>query len=129
MRAMTKASLGSVLALTFAAAAGSAQATVHIFRTTLSGLNEAPPNASPGTGSAQVTFDDVLNTMLVEVTFADLLGPNIAAHIHAATAVPGTGTAPVATVTPTFTGFPSGTTAGSYSHLFDMTLASSYRAG
>jgi len=35
----------------------------------------------------------------------------------------------VATVTPTFTGFPSGTTAGSYSHLFDMTAASSYRAG
>jgi len=63
------------------------------------------------------------------VAFAGLLGPNIAAHIHAPTDVAGVGTAPVNTVTPTFTGFPSGTTFGSYSHLFDMTLASSYRAG
>ena len=107
MRALT-------LALALSAAAGlaaPANAVTYRFITHLSGPNEAPPNASPGTG------------------FADLLGPNIAAHIHAATDVAGTGTAPVATVTPTFTGFPSGTTFGSYSHLFDMTLASSYRAG
>ena len=124
MRALTMA-----LALSFAAAAGSANATTYHFATSLSGLNESPPNASPATGLANVYFDDVANTMFVDVTYAGLLGPNIAAHIHAATAVPGSGLAPVATVTPTFTGFPSGTTSGSYSHLFDMTLASSYRAG
>ena len=119
--------LAFVLAL--AGACGQAQATTFVFNAVLNGLNEAPPNASPGTGFANVTFDDEAHTMLVQLGFADLLGPNIAAHIHAATDVAGTGTAPVATVTPTFTGFPSGTTAGSYSHLFDMTAASSYRAG
>jgi hypothetical protein len=117
------------LAICAAAACGPANAAVYHFATSLSGLNEAPPNASPATGFADVIFDDVLNTMQVNVTYAGLLGPNIAAHIHAATATPGVGTAPVATVTPTFTGFPSGTTAGNYSHVFDMTLASSYRAG
>src|SRR5688572_22118433 len=49
-----------------------------------------------------------------------------ASHIHAATAVPGVGTAGVATTVPTFTGFPSGVTAGDYDRVFDMTLASSY---
>jgi hypothetical protein len=32
----------------------------------------------------------------------------------------------VATTTPTFTGFPLGVTSGTYDHLFDLTLASSY---
>ena len=124
MRALTLA-----LAMSFAAAAGSANAAVYHFATTLSGLNEDPANASPATGLADVIFDDVGLTMFVDVTFAGLLSPNIAAHIHAPTAVAGSGNAPVATVTPTFTGFPSGTTAGSYTHLFDLTSASTYRAG
>ena len=37
-----------------------------------------------------------------------------------------TGTAGVATVTPTFTGFPLGVQSGTYSHLFDTSLASSW---
>jgi hypothetical protein len=32
----------------------------------------------------------------------------------------------VATVLPTFTGFPLGVTSGTYDHIFDMALASSY---
>jgi hypothetical protein len=64
--------------------------------------------------------------MQVEVTFSGLLGPTTASHIHAATAVPGTGTAGVATTTPYFAGFPIGVTSGSYSNTLDMTLASSY---
>jgi hypothetical protein len=85
---------------------------------------ENPPTGAPGTGSAQVTVDSVLNTMLVNVTFSGLLTPDTASHIHCCVA-PG-GNAGVATTTPTFTGFPLGVTAGSYSHLFDLTLASSY---
>lgn len=117
------------LALGLAAICGQAKATTYIFDAFLSGANEAPPNASPGTGYGRIEFDDVAHTLLVGVNFSDLLGPNIAAHIHAATTDPGTGTAPVATVTPTFTGFPSGTTSGSYFHVFDLTSASTYRAG
>jgi hypothetical protein len=101
-------------------------AAVTVYTATLSGAAEVTPNASPATGMARVTVDLSGKTMLVETTFADLLAPNTASHIHCCTAVPGTGGAGVATVTPTFTGFPAGTTSGSYSHLFDMSLASSY---
>jgi hypothetical protein len=106
--------------------ASSARATVYTFDANLDGLSESPPNASPATGFAQVTFDDVANMMNVDVTFSGLLGPTTASHIHAATALPGTGSAGVATTTPYFAGFPLGVTAGSYNNTLDMTLASSY---
>jgi hypothetical protein len=99
------------------------------YATYLSGAAEAPPNASLGWGYAEVTFDLDLHTMLVDVTFSGLTGTVTASHIHCCTATPLAGTASVATTTPTFTGFPSGVTNGTYSHLFDMTQASSYRAG
>jgi hypothetical protein len=117
MRAMM---LAAVLA--FAAPTSQAQ----LFVTSLSGPNESPPNASTGTGSAVVTLDSIANTMRVQVNFTGLTTGDTASHIHAATAVPGAGTAGVATTTPTFTGFPSGVTSGSYDNTFDMTLSSSY---
>src|SRR5687767_479668 len=49
-----------------------------------------------------------------------------ASHIHAATAVAGSGTAGVATTLPTFPGFPSGVTAGTYDQTFNMLLSTSY---
>ena len=66
-----------------------------------------------------------LHTLEVEVTFDGLVADNTAAHIHCCTAVPLTGTAPVATITPTFTGFPAGTS-GSYSQVFDLTMVGSF---
>jgi hypothetical protein len=103
-----------------------AHATIIKYVADLSGLNEEVPNASTGTGTAVVTIDDVLNTMRVEVTFADLLAPDTATHIHCCTPAAGTGTAGVATTTPTFTAFPTGVTSGTYDMTLDMTLASSY---
>jgi hypothetical protein len=103
-----------------------AHGTPIVYTAALTGAAEAFPNASPGTGSAIVTFDAEANTMQVQVTFSGLLGATTASHIHAATAAPGTGTAGVATTTPYFTGFPIGVTSGSYDSTFDMTLASSY---
>jgi hypothetical protein len=76
-----------------------------------------------------VYFDDVANTLRVVVSFSNLWGTVLAAHIHAATPVANTGTASVATQTPTFSGFPSGVTAGSYDQTFDLSMASSFRAG
>ncbi len=64
--------------------------------------------------------------MRVQATFSNLLGTVTASHIHCCTASPLTGTAGVATTTPTFPGFPSGVTSGSYDNTFDMTLASSF---
>jgi hypothetical protein len=104
----------------------STYATIYVFDANLSGAAESPPNASPGTGFAQVTFDDVANMMNVNVTFSGLLGTTTASHIHAATASPGTGTAGVATTTPYFAGFPIGVMAGTYNNTLDMTQASSY---
>jgi len=49
-----------------------------------------------------------------------------ASHIHCCTAIPGTGTAGVATTTPTFPNFPLGVFSGTYDNTFDLTMASSY---
>jgi hypothetical protein len=118
--------LGTLLfATAFSTAAPAAMLT---YTANLTGSAEAPPNASPGTGSATVILDTDLKTMQVQASFSGLTGNVTAAHIHCCTAVPQTGTIGVATTTPTFTGFPSGVTAGSYDNTFDMTLASSYNA-
>jgi hypothetical protein len=62
--------------------------------------------------------------MTVDAAFSGLTTPNIAAHIHCCVAAPGnTG---VATTVPTFTGFPTGVTSGTYSRTFDMLDLSSY---
>jgi hypothetical protein len=103
-----------------------AQAAVLHYTASLSGPAEAPPNASPGIGGAEITIDNVANTMRVQASFLGLLGNTQACHIHTPTAVAGTGTAGVATLTPAFTGFPLGVTAGSMDHTFDLTLTASY---
>ena len=126
---MRRPSLFAILALGLLAGIGfasPASATVIMYSANLTGPNESPPNASPALGFALITIDDVGNTMEVEATFSGLLGTDTAAHIHCCTAVADTGTAGVATVTPTFTGFPLGVTSGTYDHTFvDMTLTSS----
>ncbi|MCU0646416.1 MAG: CHRD domain-containing protein [Gemmatimonadaceae bacterium] len=91
-----------------------------------SGLTEPTPNTSPGTGFALLTLTG--NFMRVEASFSGLLGPSTVAHVHCCTATPGTGAAGVATPTPSFPGFPTGVTSGSYDQTFDLTLASSWNA-
>jgi hypothetical protein len=113
-------------ALFISAACGVAHADITTFETTLSGAAEAPPNASPGTGTATVWYDSDLHTLRLATTFSGLMGTVTAAHIHAATMVAGMGTAGVATQTPTFSGFPSGVTEGSYDMTFDLTQLSSW---
>ena len=110
----------------FACSLLSAHATIYEYQAFLSGPNESPPNASPATGMAEVDFDSVANTLVVDVSFSGLTGTTTASHIHAPTASPGTGTAGVATTTPYFAGFPIGVTSGSYSNVLDLTQASSY---
>jgi hypothetical protein len=96
------------------------------YSATLSGPNESPTNASPGIGIAEVDFDNVANTLHVVVSFSGLTGTTTASHIHSPTAVALTGTAGVATTTPTFANFPLGVTSGSYDNTLDLTSASSY---
>ncbi len=105
---------------------GSAGAAVLQYFATLSGAAESPPNASPGTGNTTITVDTTSLTMRVQASFFGLTGATTAAHIHCCTPTPGTGTAGVATTTPTFAGFPAGVTSGTYDQTLDMTQAGSY---
>lgn len=106
--------------------ATNASAALIDYLAVLSGPNESPANASPGGGFANFEYNTVLHTLQLAVNFGGLVGTTTASHIHAGTAVPGTGTAGVATTTPTFAGFPLGVTSGFYSTTLDLTLASSY---
>lgn len=112
------------LATVSLAVASTAQAAIIHFQADLSGLNENPANASPGSGSAKIDVDTLTNMMSVDVTFADLISPTTASHIHCC-AMPPTN-APIATQVPTFVNFPLGVVSGSYQNTFDMSLAASY---
>jgi Cu/Zn superoxide dismutase len=114
-----------VAAVLFAAVAMPATAQ-SVYTAVLSGSAEEPPNGSPATGTATVTIDTGDYTMRVQETFSGLLAGNTASHIHCCTDSPRTGTAGVATTTPTFTDFPSGVTSGAYDHTFNMLDDSSY---
>ena len=106
-----------------------AHAVPIVYTAYLSGPNEEPATDSLGTGYATVVFDVVAHTMEIDAWFSGLTGDTTASHIHGPTALPGVGTAAVATQTPSFIGFPLGVQSGTFSSSFDMTLASSYRAG
>ncbi len=115
-----------VIAVSALAMASAAPAITYM--AFLDGPSEAPPNASPGTGFAIVDLNIGAMSRFIDMNFSGLIGNTTAAHIHAATANPGSGTAGVATQTPTFTGFPLGVTSGSYTNTFDMSLSSSWNA-
>jgi CHRD domain/PEP-CTERM motif len=108
------------------AAAPHARATPITYAVHLTGPAESPPNASPGVGDAAIGLDTATHLLSVDVAFSGLLAGTTASHIHCCTAVPGTGTAIVATQTPTFVNFPLGVTSGSYTNTFDTSLASTY---
>jgi hypothetical protein len=136
--------LTGIAGLVFSAILATAPATAElfIFGVNLDGPSESPPNTSPGTGTATVTFDTTAIQMTVDVSFQNLVPSFIppippggtipvssgttAAHIHCCTASPGTGLAMVATTVPTFLGFPLGETSGSYLQTFNMDLPASY---
>jgi hypothetical protein len=118
----------TLLSVLIAASLTTAQANTFYYDVILNGASESPANASPGTGIGLVSYDNVSHLMSLNVTFSGLLGNVSASHIHAATVSPFAGTAGVATTTPTFAGFPSGVSSGTYANVLDLTLASSYNA-
>jgi hypothetical protein len=56
----------------------------------LDGLQETPPVATPGTGTATATLDDVTNQFDLMGTFSNLIGTTNNAHVHGPDAPPGT---------------------------------------
>ncbi|MEO6363369.1 MAG: CHRD domain-containing protein [Caldimonas sp.] len=122
-----KLAVACAAALLAVAAAGPVQAQESVFTATLTGANEIPAVASPGTGAATVTLTlGALPTLRVQASFSDLLGSTTASHIHCCTTTPNTANAGVATTTPTFVFFPLGVTSGSYDRTFDLLAAGSY---
>ena len=116
------------VAVALLAGAAPAQANTIVYTVTLSGANESPPIASTGFGLGIITVDDASFTMRVQTAFGGLVGTTTVAHIHCCTAVPGAGNVGVASQTPSFSGFPTGVTSGSYDVTFNMLLTSSYNA-
>jgi CHRD domain/PEP-CTERM motif len=108
----------SILAAAAMAASLPASAVISTFSTSLSGIGEPVPT-STATGSATVSFDDVLLTVDVDLSFAGLANSSPFGHIHCCTATAGSGNAGVKVE---FTGFPAVST-GDYSKVF--TLSSS----
>jgi hypothetical protein len=83
----------------------------------LLGTNEVPAVNTPGFGNALVTIDVQAHTLEINATFQNLIGLTSASHVHCCQ--PNGTNAAVATQTPSFTGFPLGVSAGSYSHVFN----------
>jgi hypothetical protein len=80
MRHATVLAAAAALALTLAAAPATA-ATISLYAD-IDGLQETPPNASPATGYASITYDDVSNLLSWTITFSGLLGTTTNAHFH-----------------------------------------------
>jgi hypothetical protein len=71
----------AVLALgTSVAFAGSAYA--EKMKATLDGKSEVPPNASTGTGTADIDYDAATKKLSWKLTYSGLSGPATAAHFH-----------------------------------------------
>lgn len=100
-----------------------------VFTADLLGSSESVPNDSPGFGSTTITLNEHALTMRVQASFSGLVGTVNFTHIHCCTAQPGTGNAGVATPMPSFEGFPSGVTSGTYDRTFDMTQVASWNSG
>ncbi|GAA0539521.1 hypothetical protein FHS83_003721 [Rhizomicrobium palustre] len=114
------------IALIFGLGAAPAQATQLTFGLFLNGANEATPNASAGFGNGWAFYDSDLHSLDLLISFADLTGDTVAAHIHCCTTTSWTGTAMVATELPSFSNLPLGVTDGTFSQSYDLTNPASF---
>ena len=74
-------------------------------KATLDGKSEVPPNASAGTGTADIDYDAATRKLSWKLTYSGLSGPATAAHFHGP-ADPGTN-AGVAVAIPNATSSPA----------------------
>jgi hypothetical protein len=101
--------LTAALLLTFGTGA---HAALIDLTATLTGSQETPPNASPGSGAASFILDDVAGTLTSAVTFAGLTSPTTAGHIHEAP--PGV----AGDIIHPFASLPLGVTSGSFADIW-----------
>jgi len=77
---MTKAIIAT-LALT-ATVVFAGPAFAEKFKAALNGKSEVPPNASAGTGTADIDYDPATKKLSWKLTYSGLTGPVKAAHFH-----------------------------------------------
>jgi hypothetical protein len=78
---MSKKIMLATLALG-AAVAFSSTAFAEKMKATLDGKSEVPPNASAGTGTADIDYDPATKKLSWKLTYSGLSGPATAAHFH-----------------------------------------------
>ncbi len=84
LRTRLAAFAGLVIAFSTLGMVNATAAQDAILQATMTGSQETPPNASPGTGSAVVYVDADTNMLCVSYSFSNLVAPAVAAHIHEA---------------------------------------------
>jgi CHRD domain len=77
----TRAALAASL-LGLALSAAPAYADMMKYKADLTGPGEVPPTDSRGTGSVEATYDTATKTLTWSGTYANLTGPETAAHFH-----------------------------------------------
>ncbi len=77
---MTKAIFAAIAFGTVVILAGPACA--EKLKATLDGKSEVPPNASTGTGAADIDYDPATKKLSWKLTYSGLTGPATAAHFH-----------------------------------------------
>ena len=65
-----------------AAVAFAGPAFAEKMKATLDGKSEVPPNASTGTGTADIDYDAATRKLSWKLTYSGLSGPATAAHFH-----------------------------------------------
>ena len=105
-----------IILFSLAIASLTSKATTYPINVTLSGLQEAPANASSGTGTFVGTYNDVGDSLIFTITFSGLSSNTTAAHIHGY-APPGIS----AGVLLGLVGFPTGVSSGSFTDTLILT--------
>lgn len=77
-----KSLLGGLGVFALVLCAASAHAATWKFNVFLDGLQETPPNASPGYGDALALLDDSTGMIDITGTFSSLIGTTNNAHLH-----------------------------------------------
>jgi hypothetical protein len=91
---LTKTAFAAAAFVGAIALGGSALAEETKFMAMLSGPEEVPPNNSPGTGTANITWNSETKAVTWAIEFSGLTGPATAAHFHGP-AGPGENAGPV----------------------------------
>lgn len=76
---MKKAIISLLSIVAFSSGIATAQTTFEAY---LSGLEEAPPNASPGSGYATLVLNAAQTHFTLDANWSGLLAPATASHIH-----------------------------------------------